>query len=99
RRRLSHRKLRSSIVCSCRRRDSQSIHCTVTEAPTVRCYDRSTMEVRRVFEAGNQMQKRFREQPASGKLPQPSDLLGLTLGVLNDSAEMATAILGGGQQE
>jgi hypothetical protein len=57
------------------------------------------MEVRRVFEAGNQMQKRFREQLATGKLPQPSDLLGLTLGVLNDSAEMATAILGGGQQE
>lgn len=57
------------------------------------------MEVRRVFEAGNQMQKRFREQLATGKLPQPSDLLELTLGVLNDSAEMASALVGHGEQE
>src|SRR5262249_49784892 len=38
-------------------------------------------------------------QLATGKLPQASDMLELTLGVLNDSAEMATVFVGGRQQE
>ena len=57
------------------------------------------MEVRRVFEAGNQMQRRFREQLTAGRLPQPSDLLNLTLGMLGDSAEMASALVTGRQAE
>jgi hypothetical protein len=57
------------------------------------------MEVRRVLNAGNRMQRRVRSQLAAGRLPQPSDFLELTLGMLGDSAEMATALLPGRQAE
>jgi hypothetical protein len=57
------------------------------------------MEVRRVLDAGNQMQRRVRAQLGAGRLPQPSDLLELTLGMLGDSAEMASALVAGRQAE